>query len=269
MLLFNLNQSSARAPWLSKLSQLDWLPGVYVEDRCPSTAFRPSNVFCDGSGVLAVHDVWMTSSTPRGRGMSQEGGLGVSRCRQVCYWLSVWVSAKQRSLDSSHPKGGPSRPGAGTRGDAQTGPWLASLGAETTVEGQPAVDHGPLLCQDTWFERCESSPTPLSSHTHPGGNSIYRICQLPFLFTQAAGLGWGYLLQLPSIWPGLRAGPQGTSPAPGKGLREPQAQPHTPALHKRPGPMPHCGVLLLPTETGRAESRGSQAQGREPSFLGS
>lgn len=46
----------------------------------------------------------------------------------------------------------------------------------------------------------------------------------------------GYLLRLPSIWPGLRAGPQGTSPTPGQGLRGPQAQPHTPAPHKRPGP---------------------------------
>lgn len=52
-------------------------------------------------------------------------------------------------------------------------------------QGHQLFSRGPLLHQDTWFERWENSPTPLSSCTHTSGNSIYRICQLPFLFTQA------------------------------------------------------------------------------------
>ena len=40
MLLFNFNQSSGKVPWSSKLNQLDWLPGVYVEGGCPEHSLQ-------------------------------------------------------------------------------------------------------------------------------------------------------------------------------------------------------------------------------------
>ena len=57
-------------------------------------------------------------------------------------------------------------------------------------KGWPAVPtSAPLLCQDTWFKRQESSPVSLRSFTHGDGDSICRLCQLPILSTQLTPRG--------------------------------------------------------------------------------
>lgn len=135
----------------------------------------------------------------------------------------------------------------------------------------------PFLCQDTWFERWESSPKSLSSCTHTGGNSIYRICQLPFLFTQVisgcpqaaewSGIGVPPPTPQHLAWTEGR-GQRGQVPLEGGTCQGPRFSPTPLPSTRGLVPVPHCGVLLSPTESGRAESRGSQAQGHGHLFSG-